>query len=173
MAERRLAKQIANTKADFGFAITMNIKTGEVLALAQAPTVDSSNPAATKPSSRAVQAVSAPVRAGQRAEAADRRGARRLRHRRRRRPGSWCRTGCVPTAAALKDHFEHKELKLNMRGVVAHSSNIGMVLLARQMPKAQLVDYLREFRPGQQDRDRAAGGVRGHRPGPGPEEHHP
>ncbi len=144
MAERRLAKQIANSKADFGFAVTMNIKTGEVLALAQAPTVDSSNPAATKPELRGVRAISDPYEPGSvqklltAAALVDSGTAdpetRVIVPNRLRTDGR-----------NLKDHFEHKELKLNLRGVVAYSSNIGMVLLARQMPKAQLVGYLRDF----------------------------
>ena len=64
VAERRLAKQVASARSDFGFAITMNVKTGEILALAQAPSVDSSNPAATKPGLRGVRAVSDPYEPG-------------------------------------------------------------------------------------------------------------
>jgi cell division protein FtsI (penicillin-binding protein 3) len=144
MAERRLAKQVASSKSDFGFAITMNVKTGEILALAQAPTVDSSDPGAIRADHRVVRAVSGPYE-----------------------PGSVQK---VLTAAALmdsgvadpetrlvipdrlrgngrqlKDAFEHGEIRLNMRGVVARSSNIGMVMLARQMNKAKLVDYLHKF----------------------------
>ena len=144
MAERRLAQQVASSKSDFGFAITMNIKTGEILSLAQAPSVDSSDPGAAKPENRVVRAISAPYE-----------------------PGSVQK---VLTSAALldsgtatpetrlvipdrlrgdgrqlKDAFEHGEINLNMRGVVARSSNIGMVMLARQMNKAKLIDYLHRF----------------------------
>ncbi len=62
-AQRRVAQQVAKTNADFGFAITMNIKTGEVLALAQAPSYDSNDPLATK-KFRSLQAVSAPYEPG-------------------------------------------------------------------------------------------------------------
>lgn len=143
MAQRRLAQQVKKTKADFGFAVTLNIKTGEVLSMAQAPSYDSNDPLATK-KFRALQAVSAPYE-----------------------PGSVQK---VLTAAALlesgvagedtrleipnrltsgpyeiKDHFEHGTLKLNMRGVIAKSSNIGTTMLARQMPTEELHDYLVKF----------------------------
>ena len=144
VAERRLAKQVASSRSDFGFAITMNVKTGEILALAQAPSVDASNPAATRPGSRGVRAVSDPYEPGSvqkvlTAAAIVDSGTANAETRlvvpnRLRNDGR-----------ALKDHFEHGDLKLNMRGVIARSSNIGMVLLARQMPKAQLVDYLTRF----------------------------
>jgi cell division protein FtsI (penicillin-binding protein 3) len=144
VAEQRLAKQVASSKADSGFTITMDVKTGQVLVLAQVPTVDASNPAATPPGLRGVPAVSDPYEPGSvqklltAAAIVDSGTAdaesRLLVPNRLRTDGR-----------ALKDHFEHKELKLNMRGVVALSSNIGMVLLSRQMPKAQMVDYLRSF----------------------------
>ena len=41
-AERRLAEQVARTHADSGFAIVLDVKTGQVIALANAPTYDSS-----------------------------------------------------------------------------------------------------------------------------------
>ncbi len=144
VAERRLAKSVEGTRSDGGFAITMNVKTGEILALAQVPSVDSSDPAATKPEHRGVRAVSAPYEPGSvqkvlTAAAIVDSGTADAETRL-----------IVPSrlrdnGRALKDHFEHGELKLNMRGVIARSSNIGMVLLARQMPKEKLVGYLESF----------------------------
>ena len=87
MAERRLAKQVARRKADFGFAITMNVKTGEVLALAQAPTVDSSAPGRHEARAPRRPGRQRPVRAGQRAEAPHLRGPDRLRAPPTRTPG--------------------------------------------------------------------------------------
>ena len=45
----------------------------------------------------------------------------------------------------IKDHFYHGELHYRMRGVIAESSNIGTALLARQLAKQQLHDYLANF----------------------------
>jgi cell division protein FtsI (penicillin-binding protein 3) len=144
VAEQRIARQVASTRADHGFVITMNVKTGEILALAQTPTVDSSRPAATDEERRGVPAVSEPYEPGSvqkllTAAALVDSGSADVETR-----------VVVPNrlrtdGRALKDHWEHGELKLNLRGVVAYSSNIGMVLLSRQMPKAQLVDYLGSF----------------------------
>jgi cell division protein FtsI (penicillin-binding protein 3) len=148
MAERRLAKQVSSSRSDFGFAITMNVKTGEILALAQAPGVDPTRPAATKSQARGVRAVNDLYEPGSvqkvlTAAAIIDSGAADAETRL-----------IVPNrlrdnGRALKDHFEHGRLKLNMRGVVARSSNIGMVLLARQMPKERLVDYLTAFGLGE------------------------
>ena len=74
-----------------------------------------------------------PVRAGQRAEGPHRRRADRLRHRHPGHQGGGARTGSPPAAASIKDHFAHGELRYNMRGVIANSSNIGTALLTRQL----------------------------------------
>ena len=144
VAQRRVAQAVKANKADFGFAITMNIKTGEVLAMAQAPSYDATKPLKDQ-KYRNLQALTAPYE-----------------------PGSVQK---VLTAAALidsgtvnestrleipnrlpsgpyeiKDHFEHDDdYKLNMRGVIAKSSNIGTVMLSRQMATADLHAYLQSF----------------------------
>jgi cell division protein FtsI (penicillin-binding protein 3) len=144
VAERRLAEQVAKTRADSGFAIVMDVKTGQVIALANSPTYDSSNPQAADSEDRGNRAISAPYE-----------------------PGSVQK---VLTSAALidsgvatpntrvvipsrihsggnsiKDFFSQGVLHYTMRGVIADSSNIGTVLLARQLNKQTLHDYLLSF----------------------------
>ncbi|MET0695723.1 MAG: penicillin-binding protein 2 [Propionibacteriaceae bacterium] len=144
MAERRIAAQVKKVNADSGFAITINVKTGEILAMANAPTYDSSNPGQAKKGELINRAVANPYE-----------------------PGS---VEKVLTSAALldsktttvesrvevpprldsggrkiKDAFEHGTLHLLMRGVVARSSNIGTILMTRQMRTQQLRDYLASF----------------------------
>ena len=150
MVQERLARQVVKTKSDWGTAIVMNVKTGEVLAMANAPTFDSSNPSASATDSRGNNAISSPYE-----------------------PGSVQK---VLTAAALvdsgtatpdtritvpnrlqsgplsiKDAFKHESdpLKLRLRGAIARSSNIGVALLTRQLDRAQLSDYWARFGLGQ------------------------
>ncbi|HEY5820896.1 MAG TPA: penicillin-binding protein 2 [Propionibacteriaceae bacterium] len=143
-AERRVAEQVAKTGSDWGFAIVMDVKTGEILAMANAPTLDSSKPGETDAKNRGNRAISDPYE-----------------------PGS---VEKVITAAALldagvatpdtrilvpnrlrsdgisiKDAFGHAEIKLLLRGVVAKSSNIGTAVATRQLTKQKLHDYLRSF----------------------------
>jgi cell division protein FtsI (penicillin-binding protein 3) len=144
MAERRLAKQVAATKSDFGFAITMNIKTGEILAMAQAPTVDSSNINTTKAEDRGVRAVTGPYEPGSVQKVLT---AAALMDSGTADPDT---KFVIPdrlrgNGRQLKDAFEHGEIRLNLRGVIARSSNIGMVMAARQMDKGKLMNYLRTF----------------------------
>jgi cell division protein FtsI (penicillin-binding protein 3) len=145
-AERRLADKLSRARADWGFAITMDVKTGEILALANAPTFNSAKPSAADKADRGNRAVTDPYE-----------------------PGSVQK---ILTAAALvdsgtanpetkvvipplirsgggtiKDAFTHRPstLHYNLRGAVARSSNIGMALLTRQLSKQKLHDYLRSF----------------------------
>ena len=50
---------------------------------------------------------------------------------------------------SIKDHFSHEELRYNMRGVIANSSNIGTALLTRQLSKAAVARLPGELRSGQ------------------------
>ena len=63
-AERRLAEAVRQTKADSGFAIVMDPKTGQVLALANAPGFDPAQPQRANPEDRGNRAVSAPYEPG-------------------------------------------------------------------------------------------------------------
>lgn len=148
VAQRRVAQQVAKTDADFGFALTVNIKTGEILAMAQAPTYDSSDPKSSLKKNHNLQAVTAPYEPGSVEKILT--------------SAALIESGTVDENTRLevpnrltsgpyqiKDHFEHKDLRLNMRGVIAKSSNIGTTMLARQMPTEELHGYLAKFGLGQ------------------------
>ncbi len=144
VAQRRVAQAVRSNKADFGFAITMNVKTGEILAMAQAPSYDATKPLKGQ-KYRNLQALTAPYEPGSvekilTAAALIDSGtvneSTRLEIPNRLTSGPY----------QIKDHFEHDDdYKLNMRGVIAKSSNIGTVMLSRQMPTADLHDYLKNF----------------------------
>lgn len=161
--ERRLAQQVQKVGGDTGIAITMNVRTGEILAMANYPNYDSSKPGEADPEDRGNRAVSAAYE-----------------------PGSVQK---LLTAAALidagvadpetkltiparldsgggriKDAFEHGEIDLLMRGVIARSSNIGTIMLARQLDKAKLRDYLAAFGLGRKTGIEVSGEATGHLP---------
>lgn len=145
-AERRLAAQLVKTRADSGFAITMNIKTGEILALANAPTFDSSQPGTAAREDRGNRAVTDPYEPGSVEKILT--------------SAALVDSGvATPTTrvtipplirsggGTIKDAFTHHPSTLHfyLRGAVARSSNIGMALLTRTLEKKQLHDYLRSF----------------------------
>jgi cell division protein FtsI (penicillin-binding protein 3) len=144
VAERRLAAQVRRMRADWGFAITLNVKTGEVLAMANAPIVDPTNLNTSAPQDRGNRAVAAPYEPGSvekvLTSAALLDSGTATPETRVTIP-SRLRSGSL----TIGDHFEHGELHYLMRGVIADSSNIGTVLLTRQLDKRVLAEYLTRF----------------------------
>ena len=143
-AERRLAEQVARTRADSGFAIVLDIKTGQVIALANAPTYDSSRPQAANSADRGNRAISAPYEPGSVEKVLT---AAALIDSGTATPNTRV---VIPSRIAsggnkIKDFFTHGVLHYTMRGVIADSSNIGTVLLTRQLNKQTLHDYLVSF----------------------------
>ncbi len=144
MVERRLQETVDQAQATSGIAIVMNVKTGELLSLANYPSFDSNSPGTAEAANLGNRAITDAYE-----------------------PGSVQK---VLTMAALtdsgsitpdtkvvvpkevisggkpiKDAFPHQTINLTARGVVANSSNIGTVLLTRQLDKSTLVTYLKAF----------------------------
>jgi cell division protein FtsI (penicillin-binding protein 3) len=143
-AERRLAEQVTQTRADSGFAIVLDIKTGQLIALANAPSYDSSRPQAARSEDRGNRAISAPYEPGSVQKVLT---AAALIDSGTANPSTRV---VIPSrlasgGVAIKDHFSHGVLHYTMRGVIADSSNIGTALLARQLDKQKLHDYLLSF----------------------------
>ncbi len=143
-AERRLAEQVAKTRADSGFAIVLDVKTGQVIALANAPSYDSSRPQAARSEDRGNRAISAPYEPGSVQKVLT---AAALIDSGTANPSTRV---VIPGRLAsgggsIKDHFSHGVLHYTMRGVIADSSNIGTALLTRQLDKQRLHDYLVSF----------------------------
>lgn len=143
-AERRLAAQVEKTNADSAFAITLDVKTGQVLALANVPSFDAAAPQKSDPADRGNRAAQAPYEPGSVEKV--------LTSAALIDSGTATPTTKVAIpdrlfsgGAYIKDHFEHPELHYTMRGVVANSSNIGTALLTRQLAKQKLHDYLASF----------------------------
>lgn len=148
MAEQALTARLQEVKAASGIVLVMNIKTGEVLAMAAGPGYDLNNPGSAKPANtgnRAVQmayepgsvqkilTLAAVIDAG--LATAD------------------TKVVVPPSLASgggrIKDVWDHGTIHLTTRGVAAMSSNIGTILLAQQMKTEDLYDKLRLFGLGQ------------------------
>ncbi len=164
-AERRIDEQVRSTKADWGFAIVLDPKTGQVLALANAPGFDPAKPQDANPEDRGNRAVSAPYEPGSVEKVLT---AAALVDSGTATPETRVK---VPVHLAtggryITDAFDHGVLRLNLRGVIALSSNMGTALLARQLPKQQLRDYLLRFGLGSRTGIELPGESRGIAPPP-------
>ena len=144
VAQRRLAEQVAKTRADSGFAIVLDVKTGQVIALANSPTYDSSRPQAARADDRGNRAISAPYEPGSVEKVLT---SAALIDSGTANPSTRV---VIPHRIAsdghsIKDFFPHGTLHYTMRGVIADSSNIGTVLLTRQLDGQTLHHYLVSF----------------------------
>lgn len=162
--EQFLAEGIRQSGAKTGIAVVMNAKTGEILALANGPGFDSSNPGAAESEDLGNRAVTQAYEPGSVQKVLTMAA---LADQGLVSPDTRV---VVPSRIAsgdgyVRDSFEHGTLHLTARGVVAQSSNIGTIMLARQMDKAKLSDYLSSFGLGSKPGSGLPGESAGRLPG--------
>lgn len=144
VAQQRVQAAVKKTKASSAFAITMDIKSGEMLAMANAPGFNAADPGASSASDRRNLAVSHAYEPGSvekvltsavLIDSGTAKPSTKLKIPPRLKSGN----------NRIKDVDPHGTIKLRMRGVIAHSSNIGASLLTRQMHKKTLAKDLRRY----------------------------
>ncbi len=163
MTDQFLAQGIQKAGAKTGTAVAMNVKSGEILALSVLPTFDSSNPGAADQEDLGNRAVTQAYEPGSTQKVLTMAA---LADQGLVTPDTKVR---VPEKIAsgsgyVRDSFEHGTLQLTARGVVAQSSNIGTIELARQMDKGQLHSYLSSFGLGNRTGVGLPGEAKGHLP---------
>ena len=144
VAQQAIAKKVAETNAESGTVVVMDPRTGNVLAIATAPTFNPNKPTAAPARDRGNRAVTDIYE-----------------------PGS---TSKIMTAAAVieekaltagskvivppvlirggqtfNDHDKHGTLRLTFAGVLAKSSNIGTIQAAEKIGPDKMYDYLKRF----------------------------
>lgn len=147
--DERLAEAVRSSSADWGLAITMDVKTCQIVQISQSPTFDPDDRTGMQDSntvSRGVQNVYEPgsvmkvitmaALADQGKIAAD-------------------TPIVVPPKMVIDnfpigDYWEHGELHLTAAGVIAKSSNLGTIVAADQMSDTEMHGYLDKFGFGSQ-----------------------
>lgn len=146
--QRVLRQTVRDAGGESGFAVVMDSRTGELLALADDPTFDASAPLESSEDlfrSKALSDVYEPgsvekvLTIGALVDAGKVTSRTKLRV-----PGVLDRQD-----RPIRDYFEHGLLKLTMAGVIAKSSNIGTVLAADKFNDGQLRRYLTDFGLGE------------------------
>ncbi|MGL4832583.1 MAG: peptidoglycan D,D-transpeptidase FtsI family protein [Propionibacteriaceae bacterium] len=148
MLELSLADAIARTGGKVGFAITMDVTTGEVIALANNPSYDPANFAKAQQSdlgNRAVQMMYEPGSVVKLLTVAA------LEDQGLINPDTQI---VVPAQvqsgeAVIKDAFDHGTINLTARGVIAKSSNVGTVEMGRKLSREKYLEYVTNFGLGQ------------------------
>ncbi len=144
LAQRRLAQAVQESGGTSGYAVVMDVKTGQLLALADTPTFDPNQRKLSPPEdygSRALQDVYEPGSVEKVLTFASLIDAGYITPRTRISVPS-----ILPRDdTTINDYFSHGRLRLTATGVMAKSSNIGTVLATQKMPPAELYGYLRDF----------------------------
>ncbi|MFD7075747.1 peptidoglycan D,D-transpeptidase FtsI family protein [Nocardioides sp. NPDC059952] len=145
--QQTLMDAVQKSRAESGMAVVMDTQTGEILSLADYPTFDARDPAASPKALRGSNALSNVYEPGSVQKVLTVAGlldqglvspSTRLKV-----PGSY-RSG----DADIHDWYEHGMEKFTLAGVIAKSSNIGTVMAADKYEDGQLRDYLSAFGQG-------------------------
>jgi len=143
-AQQEINSALNQFGADWGTAIVMNIKTGEVLAMADARTFDNNNFGQANPATLGNAAVDTTFEPGSVQKVLT---MSCLIDQGLITPDT--RVVVPPSLESgghqITDSETHGTWYLTARGVLAYSSNIGAALLARQSSKQELVSYLDSF----------------------------
>lgn len=144
MVEKILSKQVKATHGKWGTAVVLSAKTGEVLAMANYPTFDSNALGKAKSEALGNQAIGATYEPGSvqkvlvLASLLD--------------AGLITPDTEVPIGPKIQvgdhfvsDAFKHDDITLTARGIIARSSNVGAITVARKMEKEHLLEYMSNF----------------------------
>ncbi len=147
-ADQRLADAVRDSSSDWGLAITMDVKTCQIVQMSQAPTFNADTRTGMDDSntvSRSVQTVYEPgsvLKTITMAALADQ--------------GKIKADTPIKVPSSLTidkfrigDYWEHGTLKLTAAGVIALSSNLGTIVAAQQMSNQTMYDYFTRFGFGQ------------------------
>ncbi|MFC5264152.1 peptidoglycan D,D-transpeptidase FtsI family protein [Kribbella qitaiheensis] len=141
-AEKRIEQAVKQYKAASGTVVTMDVKSGEVLAMANYPTYDPNKPvkaaALKNPALEQVYEPGSVQKVVTMAALAD--AGKISLDTKLKVPGS-----ISVQRRTIRDHFDHGTLNLTIAGVIAKSSNIGTIIASQQMRIPEFVHYLKDF----------------------------
>lgn len=143
-ADQRLAQGIAEAKSDWGVAITMDVRTGQIIQLSQAPSYDIDNGHDRDRFNTIDRAVEQTFEPGSVMKTITMAA---LADQGKIRPESPI---VVPRGMRIDrfhigDYWQHGVLHLTAAGVIAKSSNLGTIVAASQLSRQRHWEYLRRF----------------------------
>jgi cell division protein FtsI (penicillin-binding protein 3) len=164
--QRVLRQTREDARADSAFAVIMDTKTGEVLALADDPTYDARDPRSAKTKGDLVSRAMTDVYEPGSVEKVLTMSALIDAGKATAKTRVVVPPDLVSGDRVIHDWFSHGTLYLTLAGVVAQSSNIGTVLASRNFETGQLREYLTKFGLGQKTDVGIAGETQGILPDP-------
>ena len=142
--DQRLADAVRTSSSDWGLAITMDVRTGQIVQMSQAPTFDADRQSAMtdyNTVSRAVQNVYEPGSVMKTVTMAS------LADRGEITPQTpiVVPSGMTIDKFKIGDYWKHGTLHLTAAGVLAKSSNLGTIVASQQMSDREMYASFRKF----------------------------
>jgi cell division protein FtsI (penicillin-binding protein 3) len=139
--QQLLDAKVAETGAEWGAVEVVDVRTGEILVLADSGTIDPNRPRHAEPS----RAVSYTYEPGSTAKAITMAAILETGLATPTSPFVVPYQYTTPNGQTFKDSHEHPDLPLTLTGILAESSNTGTVMLGQQLPRQVRYDYLAKF----------------------------
>lgn len=148
IAQETLAAQVQAAHADSGSIVVMDPQTGDILALATAPTFDPNDPGSADSANLGNRAVTEVFEPGSTAKLMT---LAAVVNEDKATPYSWFKIPPVLMRGGedFHDHTPHGTLNLTLSGIMAKSSNIGTILAAERIGGRKLSKYLTRFGIGE------------------------
>lgn len=144
MVEQRLAEQVKAKNGVWGVAVVLDVESGELLSLANYPSFDSNDQGKAKPADLGNRAVGTVYEPGSVQKVLTISSLLDAGVTTPDSPVSIDQTIKVGDGE-VSDAVRHGPITYTTRGVLAKSSNVGAITLARSMPKQQFRDYMLGF----------------------------
>jgi cell division protein FtsI (penicillin-binding protein 3) len=143
-AQQVLASEVERLEADWAVAVVIEVKTGKIVLAAEAPSVDPNDPAKSPPAERGARVFQFAYEPGSTMKSITAATAMDL---------GFANTGTRVSApdsiavfdSVITDSFSHSTLKLTLSGVLRYSSNVGTILIARDIPASSRYEYMQRF----------------------------
>lgn len=148
-AQEAIGKQVATTGAEWGAVVALEVGTGRILALAEAPSVDPNDPAAVPAEDRGTRALRDVIEPGSTAKvitaaAALEEGVVSPTDR-----FQVPYTYTTENGQTFRDSSPHGLQQLTFAGILGKSSNTGTVMVGQQLSRKTRYEYLRAFGMGE------------------------
>lgn len=148
IAQEAIARQVRKARADSGTVVVMDPQTGDILALATAPTFDPNDPGSADAKDLGNRALTEVFEPGSTAKLMT---LAAVVNEGKATPYSWFKIPPVLMRGGedFNDHTPHGTLNLTLSGIMAKSSNIGTILAAERIGGRKLSKYLKKFGIGE------------------------
>ncbi|MBK0419214.1 penicillin-binding protein 2 [Leucobacter sp. CSA1] len=148
-AQQTINEQVQDVAAEWGYLVVMDIKTGELLAVAEDGSVDPNDVDASDPAKREARSFVSPYEPGSTFKAItaaaliDQGAATPFTPQ--LTPANWS----PEPGVQFRDSFSHGEEPWTLTGIMVNSSNVGISMLGSRLSEETRYDYLQRFGVGE------------------------